>query len=122
MTLIDTLRPEHRRWLRRLRKRIANRENMRICTRSGTRTAAMTSNRGTRLREVSFSGPDHRIGAGYGVPRPRSHPADAQHRPSDPVEDDIAAGASDDDTRDHLLAVVPTLDELTALGDPCLRW
>ena len=29
MTLIDTLRPEHRRLLRRLRKRIANRENMR---------------------------------------------------------------------------------------------
>ena len=31
MTLIDTLRPEHRRLLRRLRKRIANRENMRRC-------------------------------------------------------------------------------------------
>ena len=29
MSLIDTLRPEHRRLLRRLRKRIANRENMR---------------------------------------------------------------------------------------------
>ena len=29
MILIDTLRPEHRRLLRRLRKRIANRENMR---------------------------------------------------------------------------------------------
>jgi len=29
MTLIDTLRPEHRRLLRRLRKRIARRENMR---------------------------------------------------------------------------------------------
>ena len=34
-------------------------------------------------------------------------------RTSDPVEDDTAAGASHDDTRDHLPAVVPTLDEFT---------
>ena len=82
----------------------------------------MTSNGAPGTEEVYFSVPDHRIGAGYGVPRPRSHPAAAQHRPSDPVEDDIAAGASHDDTPDHLPAVVPTLDELTDLGDPCLRW
>ena len=29
MTLIDMLRPKHRQWLRRLRKRLANREHMR---------------------------------------------------------------------------------------------
>ena len=37
------------------------------------------------------------------------------------LEDDTAAGASHDDTPDHLPAVVPTLDDLTDLGDPCLR-
>ena len=37
-----------------------------------------------------------------------------------PRRNDIAAGASHDDTRDHLPAVVPTLDELTDLGGPCL--
>ena len=38
------------------------------------------------------------------------------------LEDDTAPRASTDDTLDHLPAVVPTLDELTDLGDPCLRW
>lgn len=38
------------------------------------------------------------------------------------LDDDTAAGASDNDTRDHLPAIVPTLNDLTELGDPCLRW
>ena len=92
----------------------------RICTRSGTKATAMTSNRtpGTEwypsLCRTTASEPD------TASPRPPSHHTDARHRPSDPVEDDTGGGAIHDDTRDHLPAVVPTLAELTDLGDPCL--
>ena len=37
------------------------------------------------------------------------------------LEDDTTPHAIHDDTRDHLPGVVPTLDERTDLGDPCLR-
>ncbi len=156
MTLIDTLRPEHRRLLRRLRKRIANRENMRryrhdinymqlcsgvdlpleagTCGRliwpESTRCAACRKRRHWLLThafnpvEVALSAlidgaeaddAEHDDGAredfGQAV-------CAGSVRTSDPVEDDTAAGASHDDTRDHLPAIVPTLDEITDLGDP----
>ena len=125
MTLIETLRPEHRRWLRRLRKRLANREHMR------------------RAREASklcCVGVDLPIEAGtcgrmvHAESQRCIHCArrrwwlhkhalnDVELAITALLEDDTAAGASDDDTRDHLPAIVPTLNDLTELGDPCLRW
>ena len=93
-----------------------------ICTRSGTKAAATTSNRApgtewylSRYRTTA-SEPDT---ASPG--RPLTTPT----RGIDPAirsKTTPAAGAIHDDTRDHLPAVVPTLDELTDLGDPCLSW
>ena len=172
MTLIDTLRPEHRRLLRRLRKRIANRENMRryrndinymqlcpgvdlpleagtcgrlICPKAPAAPPAASGAIGScNTRSTPSRSPCPRCST---APRPttpstttartttsaRPSPCSTScphsairacagsARTSDPIEDDTAAGTSHDDTRDHLPAVVPTLDELTDLGDPCLR-
>ena len=124
MTLIDTLRPEHRRLLRRLRKRIANRENMRryrsdinymqlcpgidlpleagTCGRliwpESTRCAACRKRRNWLLQHAL-----------------------------NPVEVALSAllegaEADDDGAREDFGQAVPLLDALSAQGDPCLRW
>jgi len=97
MTLIDTLRPEHRRWLRRLRKRIANRENMRRYRSDITRCTACRKRRHWLLTHAF-----------------------------NPVEVGLSAlldGAEHDDgAREDFGQAAPLLDELFELGDPCLRW
>ncbi len=125
MTLIDTLRPQHRRTLRRLRKRLANREHMR---------------RAREARKLCCVGVDLPLEAGtcgrmvHAESQRCIHCArrrwwllkhafnDVELAITAILEDDTAPCASHDDTPDHLPAVVPTLDELTDLGDPCLRW
>ena len=128
MTLIDTLRPEHRRLLRQLRKRIANRENMRryrndinymqLCPGVDLPLEAGTCGRliwpeSTRCTAC----------------RKRRHWL-LQHA-LNPVEVALSAlldGAEaddaehDDGAREDFGQAVPLLDELSALGDPCLRW
>ena len=128
MTLVDTLRPEHRRLLRRLRKRIANRENMRryrsdinymqlcpgvdlpleagTCGRlispESTRCAACRKRRNWLLQHAL-------------------NPVEvALSTLLDGVEADEAE--HDDGAREDFGQPVPLLDELSALGDPCLRW
>ena len=127
MPLIDLLRPDQRAALRRLRKRIANRENMRryrsdinymqlcpgvdlpleagTCGRliwpESTRCMACRKRRDWLVRhalnpvEVTLSALLDGVDA-------------------DRAEAD--AGAPDDDHP------VPLLDDLSGLGDPCLRW
>ncbi len=125
MTLIDTLRPQHRQWLRRLRKRLANRDQMR---------------RSRQARKLCCIGVDLPIEAGtcgrlahaehqrciYCARRRwwllRHALNDVELDITAILEDDTAPRAIHDDTRDHLPAVVPILDEVTDLGDPCLRW
>ena len=128
MTLIDTLRPEHRRLLRRLRKRIANRENMRryrndinymqlcpgvdlpleagTCGRliwpESTRCTACRKRRDWLLR--------HALNPVEVALCTLLDGAEA-----DSVEHDAVA-------RDDTGEAVPLLDDLAALGDPCLRW
>ena len=128
MTLIDTLRPEHRRWLRRLRKRIANRENMR------------------RYRnDINYlrlcPGVDLPLEAGTCgrlISPERTRCAVCRKRRNwlltyalNPVEVALSAlldgaeaddGEHDDGAPEDFGQAVPLLDELSALGDPCLRW
>ncbi len=128
MTLINMLRPKHRQLLRRLRKRIANREHMR---------------RAREARKLFCVGVDLPIEAGtcgrmvhaesqrcIHCTRRRwwliKHALnDAEVAITAILEDHASRRASEDDTSDDsddLPAGVPTLDELSDLGDPCLRW
>ena len=128
MTLIDTLRPEHRRLLRRLRKRIANRENMRryraenrdkmLCAgvdlplEAGTcgRLIWPESTRCTACRKRRHWLLQHAL-----------NPAEvAVAALLESVEDDD--DEHDDGADEDFGQAVPLLDELSALGDPCLRW
>ena len=126
MPLIDLLRPDQRAALRRLRKRIANRENMRryrgdinymqLCPgvdlplEAGTcgRLIWPESSRCTACRK-------------------RRHWLLTQAL--NPVEVALSAlldGVEAHDTEHDACApedqAVPLLDDLSALGDPCLRW
>ena len=153
MTLIDMLRPKHRQWLRRLRKRLANREHMR---------------RAREARKLCCVGVDLPLEAGtcgrmvHAEAQRCIHCArrrwwllkhalnDAEVAITAIVEDDTSWRANHDDTLDDLAGevalsalldgaeaddaehddgadddfgqAVPLLDELSALGDPCLRW
>ena len=128
MPLADLLRPEQRQWLRRLRRRIANREVMR---------RHRAANRDKRL----CAGVDLPLDAGTcgRLVRPAHERCYACHQrrqwllnhafnPAETaavellerVEDDAAmpdAGPSEDTGQ-----AVPLLDDLPTLGDPCLRW
>ncbi|MCY3729835.1 MAG: hypothetical protein OXF98_00705 [Rhodospirillaceae bacterium] len=125
MTLIDTLRPEHRRLLRRLRKRIANRENMRryrndinymqlcpgvdlpleagTCGRliwpESTRCTACRKRRHWLLQYAL-----NPIEVALTALLDGAEADDAEH---------------DDGAREDFGQAVPLLDELPALGDPC---
>ena len=128
MPLADLLRPEQRQWLRRLRRRIANREVMR---------RHRAANRDKRL----CAGVDLPLDAGtcgrlvwpahercYACHVRRQWLLDHALNPAESaavgllerVEDDAAmpdAGPSEDTGK-----AVQLLDDLSTLGDPCLRW
>ena len=128
MPLADLLRPEQRQWLRRLRRRIANREVMR---------RHRAANRDKRL----CAGVDLPLDAGtcgrlvwpahercYACHVRRQWLLNHAFNPAESaavellerVEDDAAmpdAGPSEDTGQ-----TVPLLDDLSTLGDPCLRW
>ena len=128
MPLADLLRPEQRQWLRRLRRRIANREVMR---------RHRAANRDKRL----CAGVDLPLDAGtcgrlvwpahercYACHVRRQWLLNHALNPAETavaallegVEDDAAmpdAGPSEDTGQ-----AVPLLDDLSTLGDPCLRW
>ena len=128
MPLIDLLRPDQRQWLRRLRRRISNRENMR---------RYRTENRDKML----CSGVDLPIEAGtcgrlvwpalercYACHLRRQWLLNHALNPAEitvtalleSVEDDTAE--PDSAEPEHAGQAVPMLDDLSALGDPCLRW
>ena len=128
MPLAGLLRPEQRQWLRRLRRRIANREVMR---------RHRAANRDKRL----CPGVDLPLDAGtcgrlvwpahercYACHVRRQWLLNHALNPAETaavellerVEDDAAmpdAGPSEDTDQ-----AVPLLDDLSTLGDPCLRW
>ena len=129
MPLVDLLRPEQRAWLRRLRKRIANRESMRRA-------------RADLDRKLLCPGVDLPLEAGTCgrlIPRESSRCIRCFNRRRwllkyafNSAEFAIAAlleaTALEDDARQETNAAadvpdaVPLLDDLSALGDPCLRW
>ena len=125
MTLIGRSAPSTAERLRRLRKHLANREHMR---------------RAREARKLCCVGVDLPLEAGACGRMVRAesqrcvHCArrrwwllnhalnDVELAITAILEVDTAANRSHDDTPDHVPAVIPTLDELTDLGDPCLRW
>ena len=125
MTLISLLRRTHRQLLRRLRKRLANREHMR---------------RARKARKPCCVGVDLPIEAGTcGRMVHAEHQryihctrrrwwlvmhalSDAEAAIAAVLEDDMSQRVIHDDTLDHLPAGVPALDDPTDLGDLCLRW
>ena len=125
MTLINMLRPKHRQWLRRLRKRLANREHMR---------------RARDARKLCCVGVDLPLDAGtcgrmvHAESQRCIHCArrrwwllkhalnDAEVAITAIVEDDTSWPVTHDDTLDDLAGIVPNLDDLSDSGDPCLRW
>ena len=127
MTLIDTLRPEHRRLLRCLRKRIANRENMRryrsdinylqLCPgvdlplEAGTcgRLIWPESSRCTACRKRRHWLLMHAL-----------NPAEVAL--SALLDSAEAVAERDDRAAEDFSEAVPLLDDLSALSDPCLRW
>ena len=126
MPLIDLLRPNQRAALRRLRKRIANRENMRryrsdlnymqLCPgvdlplEAGTcgRLIWPESTRCTACRKRRDWLLTHAL------------------NPAEVALCTLLDGVEADDTEHDACApedqAVPLLDNLSALGDPCLRW
>ena len=129
MPLVDLLRPEQRAWLRRLRKRLVNREGMRRA-------------RADLDRKLLCPGVDLPLEAGTCgrlIPRESSRCIRCFNRRRwllkyafNSAEFTIAAlleaTALEDDARQETNAsadvpdAVPLLDDLSALGDPCLRW
>ena len=128
MPLIDLLRPDQRQWLRRLRRRISNRENMRRY-------------RAENRDKMLCSGVDLPIEAGtcgrlvwpahercYACHLRRQWLLNHALNPAeitvtallDSVEDDTAE--PDSAAPEHAGQAAPLLDDLSALGDPCLRW
>ena len=127
MTLIDTLRPEHRRLLRRLRKRIRQpREHAPLPQRH--QLHAVVSRRGPAARgrhlwpaDLAREHPLRRL-----PQAPPLAPLWLLTYALNPVEVARSAfldGAElDDGAREDFGPAIPLLDELSALGDPCLRW
>ena len=128
MPLIDLLRPDQRAALRRLRKKIANRENMRRY-------------RAENRDKMLCAGVDLPLEAGTcgrlvwpeserciacrkrraWLLRHALNPAELTLAALLESVDDAAAepGACPPEDAGH---TVPLLDDLSALGDPCLRW
>ncbi len=124
MTLINMLRPPHRLWLRRLRKRLANREHMR---------------RAREARKLCCVGVDLPLDAGTCGRMVHAESQRCIHctkrrwwlikhalngaevAVTAILENDTLQRASEDETLDNLPAVVPTLDDLSDLGDVSSR-
>ena len=114
MTLINMLRPPHRQWLRRLRKRLANREHMR---------------RFREARKLCCVGVDLPLDAGtcgrmvHAESQRCIHCSrrrwwllkhalnDAEVTITTILEDDTSHRAIHDDTLDDLAGIVPNLDD-----------
>lgn len=127
MPLIELLRPGQRAWLRKLRRRIANRELMRRI-------------RADIDRKLLCPGVDLPIEAdtcGRLIPRKSSRCIRFHNRRRwllnyafnyAAITALLETAALDDDAPEaasapaDTLNPVPRLDELSALGDPCLRW
>ncbi len=127
MPLIDLLRPDQRAALRRLRKRIANRENMRryrsdinylqLCPgvdlplEAGTcgRLIWPESSRCTACRKRRHWLLMHAL-----------NPAEVAL--SALLDSAEAVAERDDRAAEDFSEAVPLLDDLSALSDPCLRW
>ena len=131
MPLIDLLPPHQRDALRRLRKRIANRECMRrlrsavdyklLCPgvdlplEAGTcgRWIWPQSNRCIRCHNRRLWLLKYSLNL--------VEAAIAALLDADAIED-VADHGGNQSAPDHLPDAVPLLDDLSALGDPCLRW
>ena len=128
MPLIDLLRPDQRQWLRRLRRRISNRENMRRY-RAENRDKMLCSGVDLPI-EAGTCGrlvwPAHELC--YACHLRRQWLLNHALNPAEitvtalleSVEDDTAE--PDSAAPEHAGQAVPLLDDLSALGDPCLRW
>ena len=128
MSLIDLLRPDQRAALRRLRKRIANRECMRRC-RSDINYMQLCPGVDLPLEAGTCGRLIWPESTRCTACRKRRHWL-LTHA-LNPVEVALSAlldGAEaaipehDADGRDDAGEAVPLLDDLSALGDPCLRW
>ena len=126
MPLIHLLRPDQRAALRRLRKRIANRENMRryrsdlnymqLCPGVDLPLAAGTCGRlisPERTRCAACRSRRHWL---------LTHALNPVEAVLSALLDEADADEHDADAPDDFGQAVPLLDELSALGDPCLRW
>ena len=129
MPLIDLLRPDQRAALRRLRKKIANRENMRRYRRdlnylqlcpgvdlpleAGTcgRLIWPESKRCTACRKRRHWLLTHAL-----------NPVEVALSALLDGVDEADAAEHDHGASDDFSQAVPLLDDLSALGDPCLRW
>ena len=126
MPLADLLRPEQRQWLRRLRRRIANREVMR---------RHRAANRDKRL----CAGVDLPLDAGtcgrlvwpahercYACHVRRQWLLNHALNPAETAVvgllESIEDAADDDAPAEDAVRSTPLLDDLSPLSDPCLRW
>ena len=129
MPLIDLLRPDQRAALRRLRKRIANRENMRRY-RSDINYMQLCPGVDLPLEAGTCGRLIWPESSRCTACRKRRHWLLTQAlNPVEVVLSALLDGAEaddgeheDDDEHEDLGQAVPLLDELSALGDPCLRW
>ena len=126
MPLIDLLRPDQRAALRRLRKRIANRENMRRY-RSDINYLQLCPGVDLPLEAGTCGRLIWPESSRCTACRKRRHWLLAHAL--NPVEVVLSALLDGvDDAEHHADApeetgqAVPLLDDLSALGDPCLRW
>ena len=129
MPLIELLRPEQRAWLRRLRRRIANREldaptradiNRKLLCPASTcpsRPAPAAASSGPKAPAASTA-----TTAGTWLLKYAMNKAEVVITAlleSAALEDDARYNA---DAPAQIPDAVPVLDDLSALGDPCLRW
>ena len=121
MTLIDMLRPEQRQQLRRMRYRIANREYMRrireqrklLCVGVDLPIEAGTCG---RLVHAGYQRCIHYTRRRWWLLKHAFNDAEVS------ISAMLDEHARDTDTLDDVPGAVPVLDNLSDLGDPCLRW
>ena len=124
MTLVHMLRPEHRNQQRRLRQRLANREHMRrvrearklLCVGVDLPIEAGTCG---RLVHASSQSCIHCIRRRWWLIKHALNDAEVSITA---LLENHAAQRARDDTPDDAPGAVPVLDDLSDLGDPCLRW
>ena len=124
MTLIHMLRPEHRNQMRRLRQRLANREHMRrvrearklLCVGVDLPIEAGTCG---RLVHASSQRCIHCIRRRWWLIKHAFNDAEVSITA---LLENHAAQRARDDTPEDAPGAVPVLDDVSDLGDPCLRW